>query len=768
MVASTHFQSSRTVHRIAIIGTHTPRQCGIATFTSDLAQALASADHSISIDVVAMSDCGTHVYPDRVRHEILDQDYDSYREAAAHINQEHYDVLSVQHEYGIFGGAAGGYLLNLVREAKMPIVTTLHTVLQNPSPSQRLVLDELLQLSERVIVMSHKAVGFLTDIHDVPEDKIDFIHHGIPFIPKSHDGNLKLRLGIDGPMILTFGLLSPDKGIEYVIEAMPAILAQVPGAMYVVVGATHPHVRASSGEVYRESLMKLARDLDVESHVIFDDRFIPIEELVDHLAAMDVYITPYLNPNQITSGTLAYAVGAGKTVISTPYWYAAELLDEGRGVLVPYRNASSLAEAVIQTQGDNQARKLMEQKAADLGRQMQWPNVAKLYIEAFTRALRGSSDRMAALIPRIVIETDEQVALSKVNVRHLKDMSDDTGLLQHATHNVPNRSEGYCVDDNARALLFTALLEDRGPLPENLSLLQGRYLSFVLDAFNPENGRFRNFMSYQREWLEATGSEDSQGRSLWALGTLVHRTANRDRANAARSLFERAASGLFDTSSPRTWAYTILGLEEYLKAHPDEGRMHDLMQTMACNLWRRAELGMCEEWPWFEDRLAYANARLPQAMIVAGRSIASPEMVAIGLDSLSWLMKLQTGPDGVFAPIGSDGFYVRGGERAMFDQQPLEAWASVSACLTAFSITADRKWTREAKRAFDWFLGHNMVGTPLYDPSSGGCRDGLHHNRANANQGAESTLSYLCALMEMQEQEVLDTVTVRVGSHEVR
>lgn len=697
-----------------------------------------------------MSDRTGYPYPERVRCEILEKDLDSYGPAADFVNHARYDVLSVQHEYGIFGGEAGCYLMRLVREAKMPIVTTLHTVLREPSAAQKEVMDELLQLSERVVVMSRKAVGFLSEVHDVPLEKIDLIPHGIPAIDQTAGSESKSKLGIEGPMILTFGLLSPDKGIQYVIEAMPEIVRAYPDATYVVVGATHPNVRASAGEAYREGLIALAKDLGVASNVRFVDRFVSSEELVDYLAAMDLYITPYLNPRQITSGTLAYAVGAGKAVISTPYWYAEELLAEGRGRLVPFRDGEAIANAVCAILSCPEERLEMGRCAAEYGKQMLWPEVGRSYLASFARAMRESSERLRALVREPLPATRTPELLPDFRLDHLFDLSDDTGILQHATFGIPNRSHGYCIDDNARALLFTVFAAEIKLLSASMARLQSRTLSFVQHAFNPMNGRFRNFMSYDRQWLEEAGSEDSHGRALWALGATTRRCGVPTRRELAKNLFEQAAPALLDTTSLRTWAYGVLALDEYLRAYPGDSKRSLLLRAMADRLWESYEHHQSREWPWFEQRLTYANARLSQALLVAGQALGNEAMSDAGVDSLAWLMDLQTGPDGVFAPIGSEGFYIRNEERSTFDQQPIEASASVSACLTAHAVTGNPVWRSEALRAFRWFLGDNMLGLPVYDATTGGCNDGLHADRVNRNQGAESTLSFLSALAELR------------------
>ena len=713
-----------------------------------------------------MNDGKTYDYPDRVCYEIDDQVPDSYRQSADYVNVYGYDVLSVQHEYGIFGGEAGQYLMNLVREAKMPIVTTLHTVLDNPSTEQRAVLDELMQLSERVIVMSKKAVGFLKEVHNVPVNKIDLIHHGIPHIDKDAGIAFRKSLNVEGPMILTFGLLSPDKGIQYAIQAMPRIVAAHPKAVYFVVGATHPHVRSSGAETYRESLVQLAEELGVGENVRFVDRFVDLEELVQYLGAMDIYITPYLNPKQITSGTLAYSVGAGKAVISTPYWYAEELLADDRGILVPFRDSDAIADSVLELQSNPDFCNLIGKKAGEFGQQMLWPSVARRYLTAFERAKLDSADRLRSIVQPE--ESFQPPRLPEISLDHLFALSDDTGILQHATFTIPNRFEGYCVDDNARALLLTALIEGNRTLRLDVSLLQSRYLSFVLDAFNPTNGRFRNFMSYKRDWLEDFGSEDSHGRSLWCVATMARLTQDPARRAVSKCLFYAAIPALENTTSLRTWAYAVLAASEFLKAFPKDKEAIDMMEAMTSRIWRQYEVCQMDEWPWFEESLTYANARIPQALILAGTTLENRAILDVGISSLEWLMSIQTGPEGEFAPVGSDGFYERNGKRNHFDQQPIEAWASVSACISACDATHRAVWHREAYRAFSWFTGSNMLGVPVCDSHSGGCHDGLHEDRLNRNQGAESTLSYLCALLELKAAVSPISLAAMPNAHEVK
>jgi glycosyltransferase involved in cell wall biosynthesis len=686
----------------------------------------------------------------------------SYRRAADFLNVNRVDVLSVQHEYGIFGGKAGAHLLGLLQQLRMPIVTTLHTVLSEPNPAQRLVIDALARLSSRLVVMSTSGVELLQRVHGIARDQIDLIPHGIPHVPV--DPGSKARLGVDGKtVILTFGLLSPDKGIEYVVGALPRILAAHPEVVYIVLGATHPHVIERNGESYRIMLEARAQQLGVSGNMIFHNRFVSQDELTEFLSAADIYITPYLQPEQITSGTLAYAVGAGKAVISTPYIYARELLSEGRGVLVPWRDADAIATEVNALLEDDERRSAMCARAEAHGVAMSWPAVARRYAESFSRALDQDRHRSRTAFGAQTLAS-RPAALPDVSLKHVRAMTDDTGMLQHAVFSIPRYGDGYCLDDNARALLLMTLLDDAGADdPANVRGLASRYLAFVNHAFERKSGRFKNFMSYARQWLEPCGSEDSHGRALWALGAVVGRADDPGRQSLAGDLFHAAMPAVTTFTSPRAWAYGLLGIEEYLRAFQGDSAVAALRTELADRLLGLFKRTSGPDWPWFEDSVTYSNARLSQALIVSGSRTHRADMTAAGLRSLEWLIALQSSPDGHFAAIGSDGFYERGASPAAFDQQPVEACATVSACLEAWRATGEARWEAQGRRAFDWFLGQNHVHQWLYDVSTGGCRDALHSDRMNQNQGAEATLSFLLALCEMRattEIHVHDTTAL--------
>ena len=742
------------IKRVAFIGNYQPRQCGIATFTTDLCEAVADEYEGTACIALPVNDTEAgYNYPARVRFELTEKDIESYRRAADFLNINSVDVVSLQHEYGIFGGRSGSYILALLRALRMPVVTTLHTVLREPSADQRRVLEEIVSLSDRVVVMSEKGAGFLRDIYHVPADKIDFIPHGIPDIPFVDSSFNKDLFGVEGKtVLLSFGLLSANKGIENVIAALPAILEKYPNVVYMVVGATHPHVIQNEGETYRLSLQWLAHEKGVEGNVIFYNRFVSLEELVQFISASDIYITPYLDAAQITSGTLAYTVGAGKAVISTPYWYAEEMLAEERGILVPFSDPQALAEQVIDLLGNETKRHAMRKRAYLFGRDMIWPHVAQRYMQSFERA-RGEHRYFAAAEFAFKSQDNRAWELPPLKLDHLQHITDDTGIFQHAIFTVPNYAEGYTTDDNARALLVSILLEEIGNT--EATKMATRYLAFTWYAFNSETRRFRNFMDYQRNWLEETGSDDSHGRALWALGTVLGRSNTPALHNMAGRVFQQALLAILETTSPRAWAFALLGIHEYLQMFAGDRRVSQVQEELAARLLNLYKINRTDGWRWFEDKLTYCNAILSHAMLLCGESIPNSEMTEIGLESLNWLAELQHAEnDGKhFVPIGSNGFYTRGSERARFDQQPVEAQAMISACLKAHRITHKKSWYTEARRVFEWFLGRNDLHLPVYDPTTGGCRDGLHSDRPNENQGAESTLAFLQSLLELRLAE---------------
>jgi glycosyltransferase involved in cell wall biosynthesis len=740
--------------RIAFLGDYPPRLCGIATFTHDICEAVAIEAPDSECFAGAVNDrVEAYDYPPRVRFELGEKDLDSYRRAADFLNFNNVETLCVQHEFGIYGGPAGSHLLALLKEVRMPVVTTLHTVLREPNAAQGKVMEELIRRSDRLVVMARKGAEILYDTYGVPEAKVDIIPHGIPDIPFMDSSFYKAQFGVEGRIVLlTFGLLGPGKGIEYAIEALPEIVKRYPNAVYLVLGATHPHLVAREGESYRLGLERLAEDRGVKGNVIFYNRFVSLDDLKEFIGATDVYLTPYLNEAQITSGTLAYVFGAGKAVVSTPYWHAQELLADGRGALVPFRDPRAIAEAVRGFLDDPSHLRAVQENAYRVGRGMIWPAVARLYLESFQHA---HSDRKAK--PRAAFAewtlASRPYGLPPLRLDHVERMSDATGILQHAHFNVPNFGEGYCTDDNARGFILCNLLGELGGTPkaENLDRLATSYLAYLSSAYNPATGRFRNFLSYDHRWLEETGSEDSHARALWALGFGAGRSRNDGHRKLSIQLFERGLPVADSFSSPRAWAFALLGIHEYSRRFNDNPAVKLARASLTGKIIRLWKDHSTDDWPWFEAKATYENARLCQALIQSGRFMPDSEASEIGLKSLRWLASIQKTQAGHFRPIGSNGFYQKDGARADFDQQPVEAQAMVSACIEAYRATGEASWSREAKRAFEWFLGRNDLALSLYDSSTGGCGDGLHRDRANENQGAESTLAFQLSLAEMHD-----------------
>ncbi|HLP01511.1 MAG TPA: glycosyltransferase family 4 protein [Opitutaceae bacterium] len=739
--------------KTAFLGTYLPRKCGIATFTHDLRQAVAAQSAPGECPVLAVSQSGPgEGYPPEVVCEIAEDDPRSYARAAEFLNRGGADLLCIQHEFGIFGGEAGGHLLTLLRALHRPVVTTLHTVLRQPSAAQREVMQAIIAMSDRLVVMTERGRTFLREIYQAPAAKIDLIAHGIPDVPFEEPDRCKELFAVEGRLVLlTFGLLSPNKGIEHVLAALPAIIAEFPQVVYLVLGATHPNLVREQGETYRRSLERLAQRHGVEEHVVFFDRFVDLAELKDFIGAADVYITPYLNEQQIVSGTLAYAFGAGKAVVSTPYWHAAELLADGRGVLVPFADSGAIAREVTALLRDEPRRLAIRRHAYDLGRSMIWPRAAERYLETFARARAGHARaQRRAPAPDPLDPERAPMPLPVFRPDHVLHLTDSTGILQHALYTIPNRLHGYCTDDNARALLLALLWEELGEAAPAFARLAPTYASFLAHALNPGSRRFRNFLGYDRNWLEEEGSEDSHGRALWALGVCSATAHERGLRLLAHRLLNEALPPVPALAHPRTWAFTLIGLDSYLRDNPGDQRAVDLRVAFTDRLMRRFVEHSRAEWHWLADDATYDNARLPHALILSGRATHQPAVVAAGLRALRWLVQLQTSPNGRFQPIGSNGFCHRDGTRAYFDQQPVEAQATVSACLEAFRVTGEHFWLARAHLVFEWFLGRNDLGLSLYDPRTGGCRDALHADRLNENQGAESTLAFHLAHAELR------------------
>lgn len=726
--------------KIAYISTSLPMECGIATFNANLALAI-NQHETISKDsfVIALSDAEdlkSYQYPSDVKYIIRQNNQKDYLRAANYINTSQVDACVIEHEFGIYGGESGLYLLTLMARINKPIITILHTVLKQPNYVQQTIIQQIAKRSANIVVMSQKAIGFLTSIYHVPKEKIKYIEHGVPDLEPAANNPVKASYPFkDNKVLLTFGLISRGKGLETVVEALPKIAQNHPNVMYVVLGNTHPGVVKSAGEEYRDSLKRLAKKLNVEKHLVFVNKFVDENELHHYLSAADVYITPYLNEAQITSGTLSYAVGAGAAVISTPYWHAQELLAQKRGLLFDFKNSQQLS--IMVNELLEQPEKLNELKynAYQYGLSLRWPKIGKKYIKVLQSAIvdREKSD----LESKSIIDVD---SIPTFNLSHVRRLTDDTGIVQHAKYGIPNLKEGYCLDDNSRALIMALMAFEQYKSKEALDLLP-IYLSYI-QYMQKEDGNFRNFLSFNRNYLDEVGSEDSFGRTIWSLGYLINYAPNNSYKEFADELFLKSVPHFGKLQHLRGVANTMIGVHHYLKVNPHDGHILNEFSSLAVPLIDAYLDNKSGDWHWFEQKLTYDNAILPLALLCHYEITQNTQSLNIALEALNFLTD-KTLSFGFLNPVGNDGWLEKNSSMALYDQQAIETMAMVLVYFKAYKITKEVKYMRHLYQSYLWFLGENSLNLPLYDHETKGCADGLQPHGVNRNQGAESTLAYL-------------------------
>jgi len=733
--------------KLAFVSSFHPRKCGIATFTSDLIENLSLASKG-NMDplVVAMKQDYQLKYDDPVKFEIRQNVKNDYICAADYINFSHVDAVSIQHEYGLFGGEAGSYLTLLLNRLKAPVIATLHTVLGDPDDNHFKSLLDLSNASHKVVTMNERGVDILREVYGIQKDKICLIPHGIPNLPFVDNNYYKHKFGMEGrKTILTFGLLNENKGIEVMLRAMPDIIKAKPKALYVVLGMTHPSVIKYEGESYRFRLQNLVKELGLQEHVIFHNRFVSDEELHNFLCAADVYVTPYLNREQLTSGTLAFAVGTGKAVVSTPYWAATELLADGRGKLVPFGDSKKMAKTILHILQDDSVFYSLRRKAYDYGRSRIWPKIGQSYWKMF----KDKELQIAARtrIAPSVAEPTSSFEVPEPSLAHLRKLTDDTGLLQHAKYIIPNREHGYCTDDNARGLIAMTRYYAQYTDPDAMHFFD-TYLSFLLNA-QQSDGSVRNFMNFDRQWQKNEAENDSVGRFLWALGTVMANPPSQTYLSILKDSFDHSVK-LVEKQSPRGMAYSIFGMSDYLRQFPGASEIKRILTIAADKLVSLFQDNATDQWCWFEDIITYDNAVLPHALFVAWLILHNDMYLDVARKSCDFLLD-QTITGGHFSFVGCKGWYPKGGKKASFDQQPIEAASTVMMLKSAYQATEHNEYLRFQREAFDWFLGKNDLQVPLYDFSTKGCADGLMQGGVNLNQGAESLLSFLNALLTMVE-----------------
>lgn len=744
--------------RVGLVSTYPPRPCGIGTFSADLRQSLLGVSPRIAVDVVSLVREDLR-YGAEVVAKIRQDVRGDYASAAGVLRRRGVEVVLVEHEYGIFGGPDGSWVLSLAEELEQPLVLTLHTVLSSPSVHQAETLRALCGRATLVTVFTETARRMILEAQLAPPERVRVLPHGAPtrLLPANVDREaVKARLrvprssaaeprpaleNLDGRTVLaTFGLISANKGIEMAIEAMPKIVDKHPEALYLVAGRTHPEVARTEGEQYRLSLERRVRDLGVGGSVHFIDRFLDVDDLATLLAATDLYITPYRNREQIVSGALTFAVVAGCPVVSTPYYYAEDLLAGGAGVLVPFDDPAALATEVIGLLDEPAALRAAREAATAVGSTMTWPAVGVQLAEVLCEAIE---------LGPVVPARPQPASSPTVRLEHLLTLVDDVGIVQHADGVVPNRASGYCVDDVARlALVSTGLRRLTGsPAYDRLLALS---LSFLRHGWEPAAGGMYNFMSYDRRWLDDPSLGDHVGRTAWALGAVLAAEPSASVHAPTIRLLTEMLPALARLHWPHSIAYTVLGLT----APPPETLGRDgaeLLSLLAGRLHERYRAHRSDDWPWFGPALSYDNARLPGALLAAGRVLGDPDLVSDGLEALEWYAEVCGGGSSYLRFPGTAGLRPGEATAASGDEQPLEAAALAAAEVQALAVTGDDDHARRAVRAFEWFLGRNRLGISLYDFATGGCRDGLGERAPNINQGAESTLAYLQTLLLLDD-----------------
>jgi len=729
--------------KILFIGTYVPRECGIATFTSDLFNAISKKEGVDLCEVMALNDIDEdYDYPEEVVFEIRRNKLEDYYSAADFINRSDYDVVCLQHEFGLYWGDAGDYIFALLSSIDKPIITTLHTVIREPEPSYRRVTEKLMQYSDKIIIMSDTSGQILQDTYNKHDGKIELVYHGIPDCPFTDSKEHKELLGLEGsPLVLTFGLLNPNKGVETTLDALPEVVKRRPELKYLVLGATHPEIKRNFGEAYREYLIDKVHELGLERNVIFHDKFVEKQELYEYILASDIYVSPYHSKEQVVSGALSYAIGLGKAIISTPYWYAQDMIKEDRGILVDFEDSEGISKALLDLIENPQQCNKMRRNAYDFGRQMIWKNVARDYIRIFREAL----EKYPASTEEEKIDFSLFSAnLPETNLNYMISMTDDVGIFQHATYGVPSRQHGYSTDDVGRGLVaLTRAISTSGQTDE-IKKLVTLYLSY-LDHAQTESGHFHNFMSYDRKFLDEKGSDDTFGRALYGLGHACACSRLPDNLRFhALDIVRRSRSVMDEIHAPRAKAYTMTGLYEMLEKGIDKDIFLPVFVRFADYLTGLYEENRQNDWEWFETEVTYGNAKMCEALMLAYKLTGERKYREVGLETLDFLTELQWNGE-FFDLVGNEGWCTSRDKKAVFGQQPIDAGYLTEAYVVAYELTDNKKYLDLAHYSMEYFLGRNRLKAVMYDHSNGAVCDGLDLAGMNPNQGAESVVCFIMA-----------------------
>lgn len=725
--------------KIAYISTYPPKQCGIATFTQDLKNAIADNENIVQHIFAIADDNDDHPNDSEVVFIIKRNHIEDYYDAAQFINQQAYDFVIIEHEFGIFGGNSGMYILAFAKSLTTRLLVSFHTVLERSSNDENAIFIELAHLAQRIIVMSQFAISMMEKIYHISPEKVVCIPHGVPEFTLTHQQakeNLHLT---NKKIILTFGFIGRNKGIELVIKALPHVVKKHPDVLYIVAGKTHPNVLLHSGEEYRDYLEELVEKYQLSEHVHFLNQYLPIDTLTNLLSACDVYITPYINEAQITSGTLSYAIGAGAAVISTPYWHAKDLLSEERGILIPFKDRTYLADCLNHLFDEEEILSNYRAHAKAYGDQITWKKIGLKYLNLFHELKKTDATPEA-----IIDEKFSEANYPTFNFEHINRLTNHVGILQHAKYATPNYFEGYCLDDNARALLLD-LMAYRQYQFDIKELHLSTYLAYLFYAQN-EDGTFKNFMNFQHQFIDQEFSEDAFGRAIWALGQFFQLSPIISHYEMAKEMFFKALPHFIPLKSNRAIAYTILGICAYLETNQNDENMTELLRQMVQKLIAEYEAHQTENWDWYEHIISYDNAILPYSILLAHQYLNDNYFKRVGIKTAEFLDQIVF-KGNYLRLIGNKNWYKKGEEPCHIGQQPIDAASMVLLYETLYKVTEQKNYLTKMKMAFEWFLGRNELQMPLYDDNTKGCCDGLEQFGINRNQGAESTLSFWIAYL---------------------
>lgn len=726
---------------IAYLTTFPPRECGIANFCFDLISALdKSYSRVLDAKIIAINPEPEQKfkYSKKVIFQINQNSISDYRLAAKLINASpDISLVVIQHEFGIFGGNYGSFLLDFLEELKKPSIIIFHTILPGPKPLRLETVKNLAAKTSQIVVMTNLSKQILREQYQIPEEKITIIPHGIHPVVFTSGENAKHKLKIiQSPVISTFGLISRGKGLEYILDALPAVIKKYPNLLYLIIGKTHPSVVKEEGESYRKLLENKVQSLRLTNNVKFINQYLKLPTLLNYLLATDIYIASSLDSNQAVSGTFSYAAGAGRPIIATAFAQARAELEPGMGILVDFKNPGAYADAILNLLDNPEKLRQMGKNCYFKTRKIIWPNIAIAYAKLF-----------AQFLPAL---DDSQIHLPSIKLDHLAKLTDDFGIFQFAELDTPNPVFGYTLDDNARALLVAIAYFEKTKAAQALKLTK-IYLNFFEHTFLPNN-HFQNYFNRDRlpndEANQLDNLEETNARALNALvQTMLSEFLPREMRNKAKSLYKKRISAGTDFTYPRSMAIYLEALYSLSKS-PDNADILKEVDFYCKKLLALFKKNSSGDWQWFEKNLTYSNSALSKALLLGFAVTKNPEYFQVGKTSLDFLIR-HTFIKNVYMPIGQNGWYKQSGERAFFDQQPEDVAAMVRALQFMYFLTKDDYYKKLMHKAFNWFLGENILGQFVYDATSGGCYDGLGEKNINLNQGAESTILYLLARLSL-------------------